>query len=143
DKRTQTVDTGQLHEALRNLESLLSFTPAGVEQWPRHWRDLQGAAAILLDVAQTFSDERGESPVSEILAWARALHAGMESHIHDLFLFEPYAVAGKFLALSEIPGHCREQAVALLRERQVPEATDNERLLRLQDCGREAQALLQ
>ncbi|HYJ20324.1 MAG TPA: glucoamylase family protein, partial [Burkholderiales bacterium] len=91
DRRTQTLGAGQLDEALREMESLLQESHRHPREWAAFLRDLKSRAAVLLDMAQAFADERGDAQVSEILAWSRALHGDIASHVRDLELFETWA----------------------------------------------------
>ncbi|HEX7811371.1 MAG TPA: glucoamylase family protein [Burkholderiales bacterium] len=149
DRRTQTVSTDQIHDTLRDMEGLLESLPEDGAQWPQQWRELHDRAVMLLDISQTFADERGDAQVSEILAWARALHDDIASHVRDLPLFEACAgsaVAGKgagFVRLAEVPALCRARIDGLRRQQDGMQAADDDRIRRLQACEREAESLLQ
>jgi hypothetical protein len=60
-RRTLTVDVAQLHAALDEVESLLAAQPATASQWDSLWWDLEVASGTLLDIAQTFADERADA----------------------------------------------------------------------------------
>ncbi len=147
DKRTQTVGTGHIHETLREIEDLLETPPQDEAGWPQRWRDLQARAAVLLDIAQTFAAERGDAQVSEILAWARALHEDTASHLRDLAFCAPCTggipMGEVRFALADIPQRCREQLAELQREQDGMQPAEDARVRRLQHCEREAQALIE
>ncbi|OWT66430.1 GH36-type glycosyl hydrolase domain-containing protein [Candidimonas nitroreducens] len=85
DRRTLTVNPSQLHEGLDEFErALLAYTTTHVADWPALWRELDERAAILLDLAQTNAEERGDSEQSEALAWARAIRSDVASHLRDI-----------------------------------------------------------
>jgi cyclic beta-1,2-glucan synthetase len=86
ERRTLTVDRGQVHAALEEVESLLAFSPAGVTDWATLWHKLETASQTLLDIAQTFAGERAEAAESEVLAWAEAIHADVSGHARDVQL---------------------------------------------------------
>ncbi|MBV6303560.1 phosphorylase [Candidimonas humi] len=89
DRRTLTVNPSQLHQGLDDFEqSLLAHAGAEVGDWPALWQDLDARAAVLLDLAQTNADERGDADRSEALAWARAIRSDVASHLRDIDLHE-------------------------------------------------------
>ena len=86
DRRTQTVNLQQLHEALAQLEEMLAAEPLAPLPWATRWRRLQAQAATLLDIARTLAQERGAAEFSEILTWSRTINADVASHVRDLAL---------------------------------------------------------
>ncbi|MHB8745230.1 MAG: GH36-type glycosyl hydrolase domain-containing protein [Gammaproteobacteria bacterium] len=93
DRRTLTVHAEQLGDAVTELEIVLRASPITPSEWAALWRDLRVRATTLLDIAQTFAQERGDMAHSEILAWAQALHSDVLSHEQDLSLL-PLATSG-------------------------------------------------
>jgi cyclic beta-1,2-glucan synthetase len=89
DRRTLTVDRGQLHRALDEVDALLAGQPVNAGQWLELWEKLEAASQTLLDIVQTFTDERDDVGDSEVLAWARAVQDDVASHVRDLRLLSP------------------------------------------------------
>jgi cyclic beta-1,2-glucan synthetase len=81
DRRTQTITRHQLGEALDALAGALRRAPqesaARLEQ-ARH------EAATVADIARTLASERGDDAGAEMLFWAEATAASIESHCRDL-----------------------------------------------------------
>jgi cyclic beta-1,2-glucan synthetase len=86
-RRTVTVDRGQVHAALDEVDQLLSVQPATANEWAMLWNKLRTASRTLLDIAQTFAGERAEAAESDVLRWAEAVHADVLAHARDLELF--------------------------------------------------------
>jgi len=86
ERRTLTVDRGQAHAALDEVESLLSVQPGNAAEWAVLWGKLEGASQTLLDIAQTFAGERAEDAESEVLYWAEAIHTDVGAHARDVQL---------------------------------------------------------
>ena len=93
-RRTTTVDFAQLHAALDEVERLLPTRPGSAAEWDTLWRDLEVASGTLLDIAQTFADERADAAENEVLVWARALHADVASQRKDMRLLPRSYTAG-------------------------------------------------
>jgi len=143
DRRTQTLGAGQLDEALREMESLLQDSHRHPREWAALLRDLKSRAAVLLDMAQAFADERGDAQVSEILAWSRALHGDIASHVRDLERFETWAGPDEdagCISLADIGRDGRSQGEPL---QQVGMRADDMQRQRLRDGGRDADDFLQ
>jgi cyclic beta-1,2-glucan synthetase len=91
DRRTQTVTRKHLDEALDALSALLSPVPVTPVDWAVRFTELEARAHTLVDIARTLTAERGDRAETEILAWAEAVRAGIESHAHDLDEAIPWA----------------------------------------------------
>ncbi|WP_374618204.1 GH36-type glycosyl hydrolase domain-containing protein [Pandoraea sp.] len=95
DRRTLTVNRSQLQEGLDALTLALqspmsSDAPTDrPDNWRQRWQSIDLLATTLLDLAQTFVEERGDVAHSEVLAWARAIRDDVSSHLRDLPLYEP------------------------------------------------------
>ncbi|WP_170935982.1 GH36-type glycosyl hydrolase domain-containing protein [Pandoraea sp. PE-S2R-1] len=107
DRRTLTVNRSQLIEGLDALEQTLIAPPgptataapsmppvAATEDWRWRWHLLDSLATTLVDLAQTFAQERGDAAHSEVLAWANAIRADVSSHLRDLPLHAPPVTEG-------------------------------------------------
>ena len=141
DLRTSSVTPKQLDEALDALSAMLRphpQTPAGVAA---QFAEVALQADSVIDIAQTLTTERGDSAGAELLAWADAIRACIDSHRREVELLMPWAAAplavtepasqaagdtGENLpedlfgaifdslpTLSELPDRC-EQALAIL-----------------------------
>ncbi|MGE5201498.1 MAG: glucoamylase family protein, partial [Acidobacteriota bacterium] len=91
DRRTQTVTRKHLDEALDALTTTLSPVPATPGDWVSQLAELQARAHNVTDIARTLTAERGDSADAELLTWAEALDAGIESHARDLDMVFPWA----------------------------------------------------
>ncbi len=96
DRRTQTVTRKQLDEALDALAASLRSaptTPAGVAG---RLAELALHADTITDIARTLAVERGDDASAEVLTWAEAVRASIQSHESDLERLMPWArlVAG-------------------------------------------------
>ena len=100
DRRTQTVTRKHLDEALDALTTALSPAPVTPGDWVLRLTELEARAHTLADIARTLTAERGDSADAELLAWAEAVRAGIESHARDLDAALPWArlVFGKALS---------------------------------------------
>jgi cyclic beta-1,2-glucan synthetase len=91
DLRAHTVTPKQLDETLDALSAVLQSdprTPAGLAAQLVE-RGLH--ADSVLDIAQTLTTERGDGAGVELLAWADALRAAIDSHRRDVELLMPWA----------------------------------------------------
>ena len=167
-RRTMTVDITQLHTALDEVEKLLATQPITALEWGDLWRNLQISSGTLLDIAQTFAEERAEKADSEILAWARAVHADVMSHRKEIDLFPrlPGAntpigngetgereVGGSIqtlpnLALGDIPAECVRLMARMNAASNPAEATPSaiklqaEGIAELERCARNSSMLI-
>jgi cyclic beta-1,2-glucan synthetase len=103
DRRTITVSLSQLQAALDELEALLAGPPSTVAGWAARWQTLAARAAILVDIAQTFADEREDAAQSEVLAWAKAFQTDIASHVRDLPLLPPLGQSNPGESSDRIP----------------------------------------
>jgi cyclic beta-1,2-glucan synthetase len=91
DLRTHTVTAKQLGQALDALSVLLQpdpRTPAGLAA---QLAELGLRAGAVVDIAQTLTTERGDDAGAELLAWAHAIRASIDSHRRDADLLMPWA----------------------------------------------------
>ena len=91
DLRTHTVTPKQLEEALDALSATLQpdpRTPAGLAAQSV---ELGLHADSVIDIAQTLTAERGDGASAELLAWADAIRASIDSHRRDVALLMPWA----------------------------------------------------
>jgi cyclic beta-1,2-glucan synthetase len=91
DRRTQTITRHQLHDALDALDTLavaLRRPPplprsAAPEALVARLAQAAPLAATMLDIASTLARERGDDAGAEVLLWAQATVAAIESHRRD------------------------------------------------------------
>jgi cyclic beta-1,2-glucan synthetase len=91
DRRTQTVTRKQLDEALDALTAALSPVPMSSGDWVVRLTELETRAQTVSDIARTLTAERGDSAEGELVAWAEAVRAAIESHARDLDAAIPWA----------------------------------------------------
>jgi cyclic beta-1,2-glucan synthetase len=88
DRRTQTITRHQLGEALDDLAAALrpepSRRPASAEEIAARLAKAGSAAVTMVDIARTLAGERGDAAGAEMLFWAEATLATLESHRRDL-----------------------------------------------------------
>ena len=91
DRRTQTVTRKHLDEALDALTAALSPVPVTPADWVLRLTELAARADTMTDIARTLTAERGDSAEGELVPWAEAVQAAIESHAHDLDAVIPWA----------------------------------------------------
>ena len=91
DRRTQTVTRKHLDEALDALTMTVSRSPTTPSDWVSRLAELQARAHNVTDIARTLTAERGDGADAELLIWAEALDAGIESYARDLDMVLPWA----------------------------------------------------
>ncbi|MGZ8497979.1 MAG: GH36-type glycosyl hydrolase domain-containing protein [Candidatus Binatia bacterium] len=91
DRRTQTVTRKHLDEALDALTAALEPVPMTPEDWVACLTELEARALTMADIARTLTAERGDGAEGELVAWAEALRASIESHSRDLDAAVPWA----------------------------------------------------
>jgi cyclic beta-1,2-glucan synthetase len=91
DRRTQTVTRKHLDEALDALTTALSPVPKTPSEWVVCLAELEERANTMADIARTLTAERGDRMDGEVLAWAEAVRAAIESYARDLDTALPWA----------------------------------------------------
>ena len=91
DRRTQTVTRKHLDEALDALTAALSPVPVTPGDWVARLTELNARAHTMADIARTLTAERGDSADGELVNWAEAVRAAIESHARDLDAAMPWA----------------------------------------------------
>jgi cyclic beta-1,2-glucan synthetase len=91
DRRTQTVTRKHLDEALDALTAALTPAPVTPGDWVARFAELEARAHNVTDIACTLTAERGDSAEGELVAWAEAVRAAIESHARDLDAAIPWA----------------------------------------------------
>ena len=82
-RRTVTVNLDQLNSAIADLEALLVDFPLKPFDFFTRWEMLHISADILVDIAKTFAQERGDSSGDEIFYWANQISLNIKSHLAD------------------------------------------------------------
>jgi len=109
-QRAQSVTMSQLREAAAAMSAVLEGPPTSLPDWVGRLQELAAQAANLLDIARTVASDSKEGSRSDVLAWAQAVRATIQSHIRDVEATLPDA--------EEVLGH-RLSALALLAEETV------------------------
>ena len=91
DRRTQTVTRKHLDEALDALTAALEPAPMTPGDWVTCLTELEARVHTMADIARTLTAERGDSAEGELVAWAEAVRAAIESHARDLDAAIPWA----------------------------------------------------
>ncbi|MBI3782116.1 MAG: hypothetical protein HY270_01820 [Deltaproteobacteria bacterium] len=95
DRRTQTVTRKHLHEALDGLAVSLRSAPATPSGVAGQLAELAIQGDTIVDIARTLTAERGDDVgadgATDVLTWAEAVRASIESHAHDIEQLMPWA----------------------------------------------------
>src|SRR5713101_1322489 len=91
DLRTHTVTPKQLDEALDALSAVLQSDPRTPAGLAGQFAELRLHADSVIDIAQTLTTERGDGAGEELLAWAHATRASIETHRREVELLMPWA----------------------------------------------------
>ncbi len=89
-RRTNTVTRKQLSNAIDALANSLELAPTTAAEWATRLAELRPRALTVADIAQTMAQERGDTPDSELLVWADAVRACVESHVRDAQILVPW-----------------------------------------------------
>ena len=100
NRRTLIVNLDQLQYAVSDLENFLKDFPQTPFEYLSRWEALQTSADILVDIAKTFAQERGESDSSKVLSWSLQICSDIKSHISDYVQILPWA---KFFNKNDLP----------------------------------------
>ena len=108
DRRSQTVTRKHLDEALDALTRALNPVPMTPGDWLMRLTELGARAQTMADIARTLTAERGDSTEGELVAWAEAVRAAIESHARDLDAAIPWAR----LVFRKAPGNLEQDSVS-------------------------------
>jgi cyclic beta-1,2-glucan synthetase len=93
--RTHIVTRKQLSNAVdamtNSLEPRQVDAPLNSMDWAIRFSEWRSHARTVADIAQTLAQESGDDPEPELLIWANALKACVESHIRDAEILIPWA----------------------------------------------------
>ncbi|OGA22253.1 MAG: glycosyl transferase [Betaproteobacteria bacterium RIFCSPLOWO2_02_FULL_67_26] len=84
DRRTQTITRQQLGDALDVLAAALYRAPVPPEDIGARLAEAAPHAATMADIARALASERGDDAGAEMLYWAEATLASIESHRRDV-----------------------------------------------------------
>jgi cyclic beta-1,2-glucan synthetase len=84
DRRTQTITRDQLEGALDALAVALHRAPMRPQDSGARLAEVSPHAATMVDIARTLARERGDEGGAEMLFWAEATLASIESHRRDI-----------------------------------------------------------
>ena len=91
DLRTHTVTPKQLEEALDALSAVLQSDPRTPTGVAAQFAELRLHADSVIDIARTLTTERGDGASVELLVWADAIRASIDSHRREVELLMPWA----------------------------------------------------
>ncbi len=91
DLRAHTVTPKQLDEALDALSAVLQSDPRTPAGLAAQLAELGLHADSVIDIAQTLTTERGDGAGAELLAWAGAIRASIDSQRREVELLMPWA----------------------------------------------------
>ncbi|MGH7780661.1 MAG: GH36-type glycosyl hydrolase domain-containing protein [Candidatus Binataceae bacterium] len=91
DLRNPSVTPKQLEETLDALSAILRPDPQSPAGVAAQVEELRATAASVVDIAQTLITERGDGAGEELLAWAHAIVASIESHRREVDALMPWA----------------------------------------------------
>ncbi len=100
NRRTLIVNLDQLQYAVDDLVNFLKDFPQTPFEYVSRWEALKISADILVDIAKTFAQERGESDSSEVLFWSLQICSDIKSHINDYVQILPWV---KLLDKNNLP----------------------------------------
>jgi cyclic beta-1,2-glucan synthetase len=118
DRRAQTVTPKQLNDALDALAASLATPPATPAAVAATLADLGRHAETVVDIARTLAEEHGDDTGRDLLTWAEALRASVETHGRDLDHLMPWArlvaVDAASTAAASLTGRSPEQTAGRL-----------------------------
>jgi cyclic beta-1,2-glucan glucanotransferase len=89
--RTHIVTRRQLNNAVDAMTDSLESLPVDPLDWAIRCREWRAHAGTVADIARALAQERGDDPEPELLIWADAFKACVESHIRDAGILIPWA----------------------------------------------------
>jgi len=90
-RRTSIVTRKQLANAVDGLAAALEFLPVNAAGLAIRLLELRTQTHTVADIAQTFTQERGQGAQTELAYWADAASRCLESHFRDAQVFSPWA----------------------------------------------------
>ena len=84
DARPRTVTCGRLDEAIDAVTAAVQEPPHDASEWVSRLATLKAHAHTVLGTARALTDEDPQSAQTDVLVWADALCATVESHARDL-----------------------------------------------------------
>jgi len=99
DARPGLASRGRLQEALDAVTESVQTPPRDVSGWVSRLAALKARAQTVLDVARALVDEDRAGTPADVLVWAEALCATVESHIRDLDV--PETLARRLMSLAQ------------------------------------------
>jgi len=90
DRRSQTVTRAHLDEALEAVATGLAQPVTSPGAWVARLHQLGILADTVVDIARTFTEERGDGEDAAVVVWARATRAAIDSHWRDVDTIMPW-----------------------------------------------------
>jgi cyclic beta-1,2-glucan synthetase len=91
DRRGRTVTREHLDEALDAVTAAVKETPRTPAEWAQRLAALEAATRAVVTIARVLVGEDRESAQAQVLVWAEAMHAGVQSHGRDLDTIMPWS----------------------------------------------------
>ena len=88
-RRPRTATRLPLDDALDTVTATLERVPETPAEWARRLAELAAQARTVSALARDLAEKDGAGAQAEVVLWARALGATIESHIRDLDVSEP------------------------------------------------------
>ena len=102
--RPHIVTRKQLSNAVDAIGASFELMPVDSMDWAIRFREWRAHARTVADIAQALAQEHGDDPEPELLIWADAFKASVESHIRDAGILIPWTR----LDWKDLPGSVRQ-----------------------------------
>jgi cyclic beta-1,2-glucan synthetase len=89
-RRTHIVTRKQLSNAVDALLQLVDHVPPDAADWAARFVEMRELARTVTDIAQTLTQELGETADSEVRVWAEATQECIESNYRDATILIPW-----------------------------------------------------
>jgi cyclic beta-1,2-glucan synthetase len=89
-RRTNIVTRRQLSNAIDTLSAALELLPENAAGLATRLSELRAQTHTMADIAQTFTQERGQVPQCELAYWADAARRCIDSHLRDAQILSPW-----------------------------------------------------
>ena len=91
DQRARSITWQRLHDALDAVAAAVSASPHSPVQWAGRLAELEASARVVTGLARTLAQEDSARAQPDVVVWAEALQAGVESQARDLDTMMPWA----------------------------------------------------
>src|SRR5712692_2915154 len=91
DRHARKVTRQRLDQAVDAIAAAVTESPRSPGEWARRLAELEASARSVTDLARALAEEDGGSAEPDVVVWAEALGAGVESHARDLDTLMPWS----------------------------------------------------